>query len=146
MRHLINRQILALGIVLGAAACGGSSSGPAPGAAVGSYTATSFTTTGASGQRNELVAGSTLLINLAADGTTTGHLHVAGTGGGAAIDADMAGTWTQNGSVVRFTQSADTFVRSMDFTWGPNANGVASLTGDNIFSGSRVQIIMTRAP
>jgi len=145
MPHVINKQILLLGIVLGAAACG-SSSGPTAGAAAGSYTATSFTTTGTSGQRNEILAGSTVQINLAADGATSGHLHVAGTGGGAAFDADMAGTWTQNGSVVRFTQSADTFVRNMDFIWGPNASGVASLTGDNVFSGTRVQIILTRAP
>src|SRR5438876_199086 len=78
---------------------------------VGSYNAVQFITTGSSGQTNQILAGSTLSIDLAPNGRTTGHLHVAPSGVNPAFDADMAGTWAQNGSAVTFSQTADTFVR-----------------------------------
>lgn len=64
----------------------------------------------------------------------------------APFDADMAGTWSANGSIVDITQPIDSFVRDMPFTWGPDQNGVASLSGDHVFSGTRIQIILTRVP
>jgi len=66
-------------------------------------------------------------------------------GGGAPLDADMAGTWTQILNVVTFTQGADTFVRNMDFVWLLDANGVSSLAGEKVFSGTDVRIVLTRA-
>ena len=57
----------------------------------------------------------------------------------------MAGTWTQILNVVTFTQGADTFVRNMDFAWLLDANGVSSLAGEKVFSGTDVRIILTRA-
>jgi hypothetical protein len=126
-------------------ACGGNSDdNTGPLALAGNYTATEFTTTGSSGQTNELTSGSTLNITLNSNGSTTGHLHLAATSGHPAFDADMAGTWTQSGMTVHFTQAADTFVRNLDFavvaqgsTW--------SLVGDGTFSGTAVHLTLTRA-
>ena len=126
-------------------ACGGSNE-PSSTPIAGNYVATYFATTGTSGQKDEIAAGSTLQITLTPTGTTIGHLHVAASGGNPVLDADMAGTWTASGSVVNFTQAADTFVRNMPFTWGPDAQGISSLTGDKAFSGTRIQIMLTRAP
>jgi len=54
-------------------ACGGDSTAPSNTLA-GAYVATQFVTTGSSGQTNQLLAGSTLSLNLDASGTVTGHL------------------------------------------------------------------------
>ena len=124
--------------------CGDSTSPPAD-IAVGNYTAVSFVTTGNSGQRNEILAGSTLVLNLNANGTTSGHLHVAASGGNPAFDADMAGTWIRAGTTVDINQSADTFVRDMPFELTPDATGSTwDLVGDAAFSGTRIQITLTR--
>ncbi|MFL5478176.1 MAG: hypothetical protein ACJ79X_04075, partial [Gemmatimonadaceae bacterium] len=109
----------------------------------GSYTATEFVTTGGSGQRNELLAGSTVTMVLNANGTTSGHLHVAASGSSPALDADMAGTWTRTGNVVDFTQAADTFVRDMAFTLETTGSKWV-LIGDQGFSGTRVQLTLTQ--
>ena len=126
-------------------ACGGSEGdNTGPLALAGTYNATEFTTTGTSGQTNELAAGSTLNITLNSNGSTTGHLHLAATSGHPALDRDMAGTWTQSGMTVNFDQSADTFVRDLPFavvaqgsTW--------SLVGDGTFSGTNVHLTLTRS-
>jgi len=130
-----------LGVAL--AACGGDSTAPSQPLA-GSYTASAFMTTGASGQTNQLLIGSTLQITLASDGSTTGHLHLAASGAFAARDDDMGGTWTTNGNVVNFHQPADTFVRDMNFVLDPIATGVWDLVGDQNFSGTRIQLTLSR--
>jgi hypothetical protein len=116
-----------------------------PGALIGSYAAVNFVTTGTNGQRNEIQAGSTLSLNLHGDGSTSGHLHIAAaTVGSPPFDADMAGTWVQNGLTVEIAQGADTFVRDMPFTMteGPIANW--DLVGDAVFNGVRIQITLRR--
>src|SRR6266550_529514 len=123
-------------------ACGGSDSTSPNGTVAGSYTATQFVTTGTtgnSGQTNQIQLGSTLAINLATNGTTTGHLHLAAQGGNPALDYDMAGTWAQTGSTVNFSQTADTFVRDIPFTVVANGSKWA-LEGNGSFSGGAVQI------
>jgi hypothetical protein len=112
---------------------------------VGNYTAVAFTSTPTGGAtRNELQAGSTLLITLKSDGTTTGHLHIAANGASPVFDADMVGTFTLNGDAVAFTQAADTFVRNMVFTVQRVGNNVAFLVGDQIFSGTRVTVTLAK--
>jgi hypothetical protein len=146
MRHSRRnkRALLLIGLPAIVMACGGSDE-PSTNPIAGNYIATTFVTTGSSGQRNEIAAGSTLTITLAANGTTTGHLHVAASGSNPVLDADMAGTWTATDNhVVTFTQSADTFVRNMDFTWSTDINGISILTGDQVFSGTRIQITLSR--
>ncbi len=134
--------LAALTAVVFVAGCGGDSTAPQPGIS-GNYTATEWVTTGGSGQTNQLTAGSTLNITLTANGTTTGHLHIAASGGNSAFDADMAGTWVQSGGSLTFAQTADTFVRNMTFS--VVTNGAAwALVGDQVFSGTRVQLTLTR--
>jgi hypothetical protein len=124
-------------------ACGGSDSTAPPSVLVGSYNAVQFVTTGSSGQTNQILAGSTLSINLNPNGSTTGHLHVAASGGNSAFDADMAGTWTQTGNSVTFSQVADSFVRNM--TWVVTAAGSSwELVGDQVFSGTRTQVTLSQ--
>ena len=123
-------------------ACGGDSTGP-PSALVGSYNAVQFVTTGSSGQTNQILAGSTLSINLMPNASTTGHLHVAALGGNPAFDADMAWTWTQTGNSVTFSQAADSFVRNMN--WVVTAAGSSwELVGDQVFSGTRTQVTLSQ--
>jgi len=139
------RALLLIGLPAIVLACGGSDE-PSSTPIAGTYAATFFQTTGSSGQRNEIAAGSTLTITLAANGTTTGHLHVAASGSNPVFDADMAGTWTATDNhVVTFTQSADTFVRNMEFTWSSDIQGLSTLAGDKVFTGTRIQITLTRA-
>jgi hypothetical protein len=141
-----SRFVLLVGLPSLLLACSDSTDPPGSTIFAGNYVATFFVTTGTSGQTNQIAAGSTLTLNLAANGTTSGHLHLAAQGGAGPFDADMAGTWTANANVVDISQTADTFVRDMPFTWGPDNNGVASLSGDQVFSGTRIQIILTKAP
>jgi hypothetical protein len=121
------------------------STSPPENSAAGNYTAIYFVTTGGSGQRNEIQAGSTLVLNLNANGTTSGHLHFAASTGSPAFDADMAGTWTQSGTTVDISQSADTFVRDMPFELTPDPIGGWDLVGDQVFSDTRIQITLRRA-
>jgi hypothetical protein len=123
-------------------ACGSDSTTP-PSPLVGSYNAVQFVTTGSSGSTNQILAGSTLSINLAANGSTTGHLHLAASGGVPAFDADMAGTWTRTGNSVTFSQTADTFVRNM--TFAVTAAGSSwQLEGNQVFSGTQIQITLSQ--
>ena len=138
------RSLLLIGLPAIVLACGGSDE-PSSTPIAGTYAATFFQTTGSSGQRNEIAAGSTLTITLAANGTTTGHLHVAASGSNPVFDADLAGTWTATENhIVTFTQAADTFVRNMEFTWGSDIQGMSTLAADKVFPGGRVQITLTR--
>jgi hypothetical protein len=108
----------------------------------GTYTATSFTTT-INGQAavNQLTNGSSLSITINSDGSTTGQLVlVGGAEGGGNLTASMAGTWTQSGSTLTLTQSADTFVRDLTFTITGNKL-IASAT----FTDSQLQVTLTRS-
>jgi hypothetical protein len=146
MRKSLKRSYSLLSIVLPALflGCGDSTSPPAD-IAVGNYIAVSFVTTGNSGVRDEIAAGSTLVLNLNANGTTSGHLHIAASGGNPAFDADMAGTWTRAGTTVEINQSADTFVRDTPFELTPDqTGGTWDLMCDASFSGTRIQITLKR--
>jgi hypothetical protein len=123
-------------------ACGSDSTAPTTTVA-GSYVATQFVTTGTSGQTNQILAGSTLTLNLNASGTVTGHLHLAATNGNPAFDADMAGTWLQTGNTVTFSQTADTFVRNMTFNVVANGSSWL-LVGNQVFSGTGIQITLSQ--
>ena len=131
-------------VVVALAAAGACSDSTSPSEVVGSYTAITFVTYGTSGQTNQLIAGSTFDISLHSDGTTSGHLHIAASGGSSALDADMAGTWTQNGDVVQFDQAADTFVRDMAFTVDRVAANELWLVGAAVFSGTQINVTLAR--
>ena len=143
MRQSIIRASAIFATVAAMTACGSDSTAPSDSVA-GSYAATTFVTTGGSGQTNQLLAGSTFTIVLNSNGTTTGHLHVVASGNNPALDADMAGTWIHTGTTVTFSQSADTFVRNMDFTLSSTGTKW-ELTGDESFSGTRIQVTLTQS-
>ena len=144
MRSAINKQILLLGLVVGAAACGGDSTSPAA-SVEGNYGAIIFVTTPTNGSaRNELQAGSTLAISLNSNGTTSGHLHLAANGTTPVFDADLAGTWSVNGDLVTFTQAADTFVKDLALTIQQIGGNVVILVGDQVFSGTRINLTLGR--
>jgi len=141
-RTLRRLQAISIAAALAATtACGNDSTSPQS-PLVGSYTAFQWVTTGGSGQTNQLNIGSTLQITLNADGSTSGHMHLAASNGSPAADFDMAGTWNESNNVVDFTQTADTFVRNMIFAVQPIATGVLDLVGDQVFSGTRVQLTL----
>ena len=58
------------------------------------------------------------------------------------LDYDMAGTWSQNGDAITFTQAADTFVRNMALTIQRVGGNVASLVGDQTLSGTRINLTL----
>jgi hypothetical protein len=130
---------LALGAAL--AACGGEDSfSPTVETVAGTYQASLFTVTTASGTTNLLAGGATVDITLAADGSTAGRLFVpGGAEGGGDLEADLSGTWTLNGRTVTFSQEADTFVRDAEFTAGVN-----SLETETTFNGEVVRLTLAR--
>jgi hypothetical protein len=146
MRKSLKRSYSIASIVLPSLflACGSDSTSPAN-TATGNYTAISFVTSGTSGHRDEIQAGSTLTLNLNANGTTSGHLHVAANGSDPAFDSDLPGTWTQAGMSVELTMpGVDTFVEDMPLELTPNSLGGWDLEGTGGFSGTQVQLTLRR--
>ncbi|HJQ52305.1 MAG TPA: hypothetical protein VJ825_00545 [Gemmatimonadaceae bacterium] len=142
----MNRALTVTAGVIAAAmvaACGSETTAPGVSAA-GSYVATQFITTGSSGQTNQLLAGSTVNLVLAENGTTSGHLHLVASPGTAAMDVDLAGTWTQHGMSVDLSLAADTFVEDLPFTLTPRAADGWDLVADAVFAGTRVQLTLTQ--
>ena len=145
MRESFKKSYSMLSIVLLALFLSCDSSTSPKDSVEGDYTALIFFTTPTGGSaRNELQAGSSLNISLRSDGTTSGHLHVAAFGTNPAFDADMTGTWTQNGEEVEFTQAADTFVRDMVFRIERISVSPWALVGDEVFSGTRINLTLAR--
>ncbi len=133
-------QRAAAAIAVASLGCGGDPFTPTVMDLVGSYTATTFTTTSGGTTTDQLAAGASLSLTLAGDGTTTGRLFVpGGAQGGGDLDADMAGTWTLTGRTVTFTQTADTFVRDMPFTAEPN-----QLRGNATFGGTTIRVTLSQ--
>jgi hypothetical protein len=145
MKATIDKRIFLVGAIIASAACGGSTS-PSSDPPVGSYTTASFVTAGSSGQTNQLALGGMLQLNLSPGGATSGHLHMAASGGSPASDADMAGAWALNGNVVTFSQTANTFVRDMPFTLVMDPALGWTLVGGKTFSNTRIDITLKRVP
>jgi hypothetical protein len=135
------RATLGLLAVVAVVACDSHPFFPSVENMAGDYTATALITSDTSGRVDWIGAGATFTISLAPSGTTTGHLFVPGGGaGGADLDEDMAGTWLFVGSTVTFGQTADTFVRNLDFV--PTRN---RLSADQTFAdGTRFWIVLTK--
>ena len=105
----------------------------------GSYTASAFTLTSGSGELDLLALGATVTATLDADGTTSGQLQVPGVGGAPAVDEDLAGTWSLSGTTVTFSPSASSLLSDVDFAVGPN-----TLTGDGIYQGATLLLVLTK--
>ena len=141
MRSVMTRLgRLCLALALGA--CGGNDSfSPTTETVAGSYTGTTFTLTSSAGTTDLLALGATVTVTLVSDGTTTGRLFVPnGAEDGGDLDADLAGTWALVGNTVTFSQTADTFIRDVAFTAGPNR-----LTGEDTFSGVTIRLVLSKA-
>lgn len=137
--RLLLTLFTAAALVVSIAACSDSFS-PTVENVAGDYTLARLTTvTDTGGTVEWMPEGATFTISLAPNGTTTGHLFIPGANAGSDFNADMAGTWALTGRVVRFTQTADSFVRDMDFIAG-NKN----LTGDETFTDTRVRVVLTK--
>jgi hypothetical protein len=123
------------------AGCGGDDDPFSPTIAnvAGTYNATLFTVTSSElGTVNLLSAGATVHVVLKPDGTTTGHIFVPDLGQeDGELDADLTGTWTLSGSTVTFSQSADTFIRDVEFTAAQN-----SLESEGTFEGATVHLAL----
>ncbi len=124
------------------AGCGGDDNPFSPTVAnvAGTYNATQFTATGSAGTFNLLSLGATVHVVLNPDGTTTGHLFVPDIGQeDGALDADLTGTWTLSGSTVTFSQTADTFIRDVEFTASQN-----SLESEGTFDGTTLHLALAK--
>jgi hypothetical protein len=110
------------------------------GGPVGAYSAIILVMTQNSTPTNVLANGGSFTINLAPDGKTSGRLHIIGSADYPVIDADLAGTWTQNGDTVDFTQASDTFVNRMTFRIEPLTEHIWWLVGDDVFGTTRVNV------
>jgi hypothetical protein len=130
--------LLAAAVLLGAG-CDSDPAGPTTAGIAGSYAATTFTTTSGGATTDQLAQGASFVIQLTENGTTTGHLTVPATSSSPALDADLAGTWTLNGTVIDFDQPADTFVRNMSFI----VQGT-TLVGDQSFAGTQVHVVLSK--
>lgn len=147
MRSFSTKVFPILAIVTLAAACGEHDitssllvNGP-----VGAYSSIILYSTSVSDPSIKQPNSGSFTINLAADGTTTGHLHLDAFNGNPAVDADMAGTWTRNGNTITFDQAADTFVRNTDFTIEQISDQVWFLVADNVFAGTRFNVRLAQA-
>ena len=124
------------------AGCGGDDNPFSPTVAnvAGTYNATLFTATNSTGTLNLLSLGATVHVVLNPDGTTTGHLFVPDLGQeDGELDADLTGTWTLSGSTVTFSQTADTFIRDVEFTASQN-----SLESEGTFDGTTLHLALAK--
>jgi hypothetical protein len=130
-----------LSLVVALGACGADTSfSPTVDTVAGAYPATTFTVTTATGTTNLLASGATVSLTLAADGTMGGRLIVpAGAEDGGDLDADLAGGWVLKGSTVTFGQSADTFIRDLEFVASRNR-----LSGAGTFDGTTIRLVLTK--
>lgn len=94
----------------------------------------SLVTTGVNGDTIDwLASGASIELALDLDGTTSGRMFVPnGDEDGGDFDADLVGTWSIQGSVVRLEHDADTFLRDIHLDY---EDGVlrGSFTGDEPF-------------
>lgn len=128
-RMQISRSLVLLPLVMVLAGCGNDSTGPTNASVAGPYVASVFTVRQGSGPTVDLLArGASIDVTLSASGGVTGQLVVPGTPEfGTGLTADLAGTYTISGNTLRFSQSADTFIRDIDWTIGDN---VLTASGD----------------
>jgi hypothetical protein len=125
------------------AGCGGDDNPFSPTVAnvAGTYNATLFTATIGSQQPTNLLSlGATVHVVLNPDGTTTGHIFVPDLGQeDGELDADLTGTWTLSGSTVTFSQTADTFIRDVEFTAAQN-----SLESEGTFEDTTLHLALAK--
>ena len=137
MRRALSRLGMFLPLLV---ACGGDSTGPTMNTVAGSYAATTFTATDATGTTDLLAGGASIAATLNADGTTTGALHVpAALNNGTPIDEDLTGTWALDGTAVTFHQTGGTLLPALTFAVHGN-----QLEGSAAFSGTTLHVVLSK--
>lgn len=133
--------LAAVGLATALSGCG--SDGPTGAnrdAVVGVYHATTFSVTEQGSTRDLLQEGGAIALTLAADGTTSGEAVVPPeSASGEPTVQDLTGTWSLSGSTVSLSLTADTFLRDVSLTVGPDR-----LSGDRDFSGVRVRVVLVK--
>ncbi len=137
------RTSLLLPFVLLLAACSddddpmGSTAGVA-----GDYSTTTFTLReGTNPVVNMLARGGSIEVTLTATGGVTGQMIIPDTPEfGDAFTTNLVGTFTVTGSTLRFTQSADTFIR--DFIW--TIEGQTLTSSGDAGGGILAEVTLTR--
>ena len=148
---------LAATAVLAAACSDSGGPGPLTPDSVAARYATSLPAAGASGDLGTLVLtttegsvstdhvarGANIQLTLAANGTTSGTMHLPDVpdedGGVVDFDADLTGTWTLANGMVTLSHAADTFLRDMPLTVRDGR-----LEGDRSFGNVRVRVTLVR--
>lgn len=122
------RSLFAALAVIGTLAACGDDGLIDPDPIAGVYTATTFRVTPSGAQERDVLAqGGSLKIIIGTNNTTTGTLNVpAVVTGNVAIQESMVGTVERNGNGVTFEQTADTFVRDLNWTVVNNTIAVTS--------------------
>ena len=111
----------------------------APSSAVGTYQATAFTTTTGGTTRDVLADGGSIVLTLTSAGLTDGSLNIPPGDGQGVVVANLAGTWSVVGNTIDLDHPNDTFLRDMPLRFTGSA-----LVGDQTFSGTRIQVTLTR--
>ena len=121
-------KLLAAAVALFAVACTNTNEPPT---ITGSYTATTFTKTPTGGSAiNVLAQGGSISLTIAENKATTGSVfEPASANGGTALQASLAGTAIQAGTKVNFSQTADTFVRDLNWIVVGNTLQVTNQAG-----------------
>jgi len=128
------RRTGALALCAFAAAAAGCSGGDVTGPeahVAGSYAATEWTITSVVADYDVLALGGHLTLVLHADSTTDGEFYIPA---GAAPEpqeqrVSMAGRWSLEGGVVRFTMDGDTYVRFVDWEVGDRTLSTEFMNG-----------------
>ena len=131
---------MACAFALTIAACGDNGpSFPTQQSVAGTYVATTFLATSGGSTANLLTSGASVTLILNADGTTSGRLFVPASVT-PQVDAPLTGTWTfLDANDIDLSSNTDTFLRDMVFAVTAN-----SLVGDQTFSATRIQVVLTK--
>ncbi len=136
----VNTLVAVLSIPLLIAGCEDDVLGPDMQSVAGTYTATEFTITTGSGAEDLLTMGGSIVVTLAADGTTSGSVFVPSVGGAGELDASLDGTWQLAGRTITFSHAADTFLRDMTFRYTDQG----TITGDEVFANALIEVVLER--
>ncbi len=115
---------------------------PTVNSVAGSYVATTFSVHQGTGPAvNLLSRGASIDVTLTAAGNVSGQMIIPDTPEfGPGFTTDISGTFTVTGSILRFTQIADTFIR--DFLW--TIDGDTLTASGDAGSGTTAEVTLRR--
>ena len=107
----------------------------------GAYQATTFERETTDGTiDDQLALGASITLNLASDGSTTGRLFVPAPDTTTTdFDADLAGTWSLNGPLVRLQHATNTFLVDIGFLFAND-----QLMGERTTALETIRVVFVR--